>query len=167
MIGGDDRWFTVASALLNGVQAKLTTPVARACVVNGAIAWDAADCAALYTAWSQIYLSDEFPHPAEQPMGNCAQALEVGEFTVQVVRCAPSGSGTAPVRGADCGSLSAAALLMAVDAQQALAGVQLALCTLLGEEEIEDYLVGTITPVGPEGAATAVELHVLVALING
>jgi len=162
MITGDDRWFQLAQALLTAVQAALTVPVNRAGIVPGAIAWDGADCGALYVAWTRTYLSDQFPHAVEEPLGNCDPALEVTEFILQVVRCSPSGNTSrAPV---EADVLTPAALQLARDTQQMINASLGLLCGLKDAQQVEDYMLGEVRPVGPEGALVGAELNLAVSL---
>jgi hypothetical protein len=165
VITGDDRWYQVAALLRDAVQAALTVPVKRTGVVPGAIAWDAADCGALYVAWTQTYYSDEFPHRVDAPLGNCAPALSITEFTVQVVRCEPSvDTSRAPVGTA---VLDSAAQQLAIDSQQMSAAVLALLCSMTDPpSRIEDFLMGPVLPVGPEGGLIAAELSVAVGLVR-
>lgn len=164
MITGDDRWFQVATALLNAVRAALTVPLVRGGVVAGAIAWDGGDCGALYVSWTHQFYSDDFPHALVQPLGNCAPALEVAEFTLQVVRCSPSADTSRNPVGFDV--LSTAAQQLAVDAQQMMSAVLAQLCAMQLNQQIEDYMMGSVMPVGPEGGLVAVEVNAAVALIR-
>lgn len=163
MIKGDDRWYQVAQALLTAVQTALTTPVTRAGIVPGAIAWDGPDCGALYVAWTQTYLSDDFPHTVQQPFGGCDPALEVTEFTIQVARCTPSGDTSRSPVGVD--PLQAQAYQLALDTQQMVDAVLQLMCGLTNPpESVSSYLMGPVMPIGPEGGIVAAELSIAVGL---
>jgi len=164
MITGDDRWYQVAALLLGAVQGGLTTTVNRAGIVPGAIAWDGADCGALYLTWTQLYPSDSFPHATVEPFGDCGPAIEVMEYTLQVVRCTPTGDTSRSPVGVR--QLSDTARQLMVDAQQMVDLTTGLLCGLKDPSvgDIYDYMLGVTMPVGPEGGLVATELNIAVGL---
>lgn len=164
MITGDDRWFQVCDRISTAVQAELGTPVGRAGVVPGLIAWDECDCGLLAVTWALLMASDAFPQEKVYADGNCTAAWEVAEIAVQVIRCAPGPDsvGNPP----SVASLADAARLMDTDATQMRRACNVLLCTMKDDGDIVDSMVNRITPQGPQGDCTGSELRVLVALPN-
>lgn len=164
MIAGDDRWYTVCDRISIAVQAELTTPVGRAGVVPGMIAWDDVGCGLLAVTWALLMASDTFPQEKIYADSNCTAAWEVAEIAIQVVRCTPmpDSISTAPTTAA----LRSAAQLMAKDATQMRRACNTLLCTMKDDLEIVDFMVNRITPQGPQGDGVGSELRVYVALPN-
>jgi hypothetical protein len=166
VITGTARWYTVGRHLVDAVHTGLTSKPGRVGMVPGEIAWDACDCGGmLAVTLSRAYLADVFPEEAETVNGACSAPYEVGQFTVSVVRCAPQPEGAEAAPPAD--ELDAAAGLLLQDTTEMMDSVAALMCRLQDEDEIMDYLVGAVEPVGPEGGCVGVSLTVRAGLVRG
>jgi hypothetical protein len=171
VINGALTWYNLAYQLAQAVQEALTVDAPRVSVVPGEIAWDDADCGAVYATWNRVFYSDVFPEPVSHPAGNCWPTLKAAEFVLQIVRCTapPPGlpGGLAVTTGPAVEDLEASAQQLSRDTEEASAAVARWLCQAMEDNDISNWLAMEITPVGPLGNAVAVELHVLVAVTNG
>lgn len=166
MISGPGRWYTVGGHILAAVKAGLSSKPSRAGQVPGEIAWDACDCGGmLAVSLSRLYLSEVFPEESEAFNGACQPPYEVAQFTVAVVRCAPNPDGIESAPKAD--ELDTAAGLLLQDATEMLDAVSSELCRLKADDEVLDYLVTPVEPVGPEGGCVGVNVTVRVCLMRG
>jgi hypothetical protein len=150
----------------DAVNAALVPAVPSATVVPGAIAWDSADCGALYVSAVRYYHSNEFPDIVALPTGNCDASWDAAEIVVQVVRCVngPDGSQSiAPPRGA----LDGAAQQIASDAWYMMTSVTALLCQLEEQGTIGYYLLGETIPLGPTGANGGTDLRVVIGISRG
>jgi hypothetical protein len=163
VITGPLKWYTVASALETAVYAELTTKPDRHSVVPGAIAWDECDCGLLAVSVAQVFLSDRFPDQVGAPAGiRCDAAYEVGEFVIQIIRCAPGADGQslAPTTAA----LDASAQEVLRDAYETLKAASETLCTMQDARDISSFMLRPLTAQGPSGDCVGNELRVYVAL---
>jgi hypothetical protein len=163
MITGPLKWYTVAEALRVAIDAELTVAPARSSVVPGAIAWDECDCGLLAVSVAQIFLSDTFPDQLANKAGTrCDAAWEVGEFVLQIIRCAPQPEDgkLAPTTPA----LDASAQEVLRDAYELLLGASVKLCQMSDAQDIVDFIMRPLTAQGPSGACVGSELRVFVAL---
>jgi hypothetical protein len=160
------KFYTVASTLVTAVQEALTTEVDRAGVVPGQIAWDGGDCGLLAASVGPVYLSDVFPHELQDVIGYCSASWEVSELTFQLVRPAPgpeSNQSLYPTRDA----LDTAAQLLATDGWLMLTTLSQQLCQMRLADTIVDFLLGQVTPIGPEGGLMAQQVTVYIGLPRG
>lgn len=163
LITGPLKWYTVAAALETAVYAELSIKPARHSVVPGAIAWDECDCGVLAVSVAQIFLSDRFPDQVAAPAGiRCDAAWEVGEFVIQVIRCAPNppDSLTAPTTA----ELDASAQEVLRDAYEMLKATSETLCSMEDDRDISSFMLRPLTAQGPSGGCVGNELRVFVAL---
>jgi hypothetical protein len=166
LITGPLKWYTVAETVRSAIMADLTTLPDRSAVVPGAIAWDECDCGLLAVSVARIYLSDNFPQPLTEKVGvaACDAAWDVGEFVVQLIRCAPNpeGDALAPTVAA----LDASAQEILRDAYELLQSVTVTLCEMKEQpdREIIDFFVNPLTSQGPSGGCVGSEVRFLVAL---
>lgn len=160
-ITGTDRWTTVALRLKAAVAAELTVSPDRMANVPGNIAWDECTCGLLAVTLVRVYFSDEFPEVQATRTGGCDSIYEVGEFSVEVVRCAPApvGQELSPT----VASQELAAALLQQDMAETLNGLSRYLCSI-ADDDIENYLVGPGQSSGPEGDCVGIQVRVLVAL---
>lgn len=162
MITGSLKWYTVASTIEQAVYAQLSEKPARHGVVPGAIAWDNCDCGLLAVSLVQVYLSDAFPDPLGRKLGACDATTEVGEFVLQLLRCAPNPeSMVIPPSVAD---LDASAQEVMRDAYEILLGASVKLCQMNRDRDIRDFILRPLTAQGPSGGCVGNELRFLVAL---
>lgn len=164
MISGTARWYTVGGRLVTAVRAGLSSSVGRAGQVPGDIAWDNCTCeGVLAVTTPRIYLSEDFPDEAEAPVSiRCQAPYEVGEFTVSVIRCAPTPDGQEMAPSAD--ELDAAAGLLLQDMTETLGAVSALLCQMKEDDEVSDYVINPVESAGPEGACVGFTLRVRVSL---
>ncbi|WP_086559978.1 hypothetical protein [Streptomyces africanus] len=163
MIDGPARWYTLGTYLVTAVRDGLSSKPNRSGQVPGEIAWDSCDCGGmLAVSLSRLYLSETFPEESEAVNGACQPPYEVGQFTVAVVRCAPNPDGVEAAPPAD--ELDTAAGLLLQDATEMLGAVSAALCRLKEDDEVLDYLVTPVEPVGPEGGCVGVNMTVRIGL---
>lgn len=163
MITGELKWYTVASTLEQAVYDELTTKPDRHSVVPGAIAWDECDCGLLAVSVARIFLTETFPDELSRRIGNaCDAPYEVGEFVMQIVRCAPNPDdlGNAPTTA----ELDASAQEVLRDAYEMLHAVSVKLCQMNAAREISDFMVRPLTAQGPSGGCVGNELRAYVAL---
>lgn len=165
MFTGPTKYYQVASGILAALTLGVTTSLDRRSIVPGAIAWDECSCGLLAVSIGQVYVSEEFPGPAEGVIGTaCDAPLEVVEIIVQVVRCAPL-----PVNGAQSPTVKAqdnASLIMARDMQEVTASVTEWICENR-DDTIMDGMVMPSVPQGPEGDCVGIEQHFLISLPRG
>lgn len=163
MIMGPMKWYEVAVALQQAVFTGLSVKPQRAGVVPGAIAWDECDCGMLAVSLNQVYMSEIFPNPAGQKVGACDAPYEVGEFVIQIVRCAPN-----PVSleqpAPSVLDLDASAKEVLLDAYELLKSASTELCQMKADREISDFFLRPLTAQGPLGGCVGNELRVLVSL---
>lgn len=164
MISGQDRWYTVGRRMVDAVRTGLTASVARAGLVPGEIVWDACSCdGALYVSTPRVFYSEAFPEPEEAPVSaRCRAPYEVAEFTVAVVRCAPTGDPAQNEPTAD--ELDTAAGVLLQDAVNVLEALMALMCRMQDADEISDYLVSPAESNGPQGDCVGVDVTVRVAL---
>jgi hypothetical protein len=164
VITGPLKWYTVAAALEAAVYAELSTKPDRHSVVPGAIAWDECDCGLLAVSVAQIYLSDSFPNPATAPAGiRCDAAYEVGEFVLQIIRCAPNPDGVDDLVPTTT-ALDASAQEVLQDAYELLKGASEQLCQMDDARDISSFMLRPLTSQGPTGGCVGNELRAYVAL---
>jgi hypothetical protein len=165
VIEGKARWYTVGQNLVASVRTGLTSKPKRAGQVPGEIAWDSCDCGGmLAVSMTRLYLSETFPEESETVSGSCQPPYEVGQFTVAVIRCAPQPEGAETAPRAD--ELDTAAGLLLQDATEMLDSVAALMCRLKNDDQVLDYLVTPVEPVGPEGTCVGVNLTVRVCLVR-
>lgn len=164
MITGPSRWYTVGAYLVTAVKDGLSVSVERYGQVPGDIAWDSCTCkGVLAVTVPRIYLSELFPDEAEAPVGALCQApYEVGEFTVSVIRCAPSPEGQEMAPPAAALDTSAGILLK--DMAETMDAVSALMCTLKESGTVSDYIVTPAESAGPEGGCVGFTLRVRVSL---
>jgi hypothetical protein len=165
VITGALKWHTVAESLRAAVHAELTTEPARSSVVPGAIAWDECDCGLLAVSVAQVFLTEQFPDQLARRIGNaCDAPYEVGEFVIQVVRCAPNpdDAGTPPTTA----ELDTSAQEVLTDAYEMLKGASVKLCQMNAAREISDFMLRPLTAQGPAGGCVGNELRAYVALLR-
>lgn len=162
MISGPLKWYTVAEALRIGIQAELTVQPLRSVTMPGAIAWDECDCGLLAVSVDQIFLSEDFPIQLTVRTSGCDAPWEVGEFVIQLIRCAPvpQGQDLSPTVAA----VDASAQEVLRDAYETLLGATSTLCQMTEDRDIVDFFLRPLTSQGPSGGCVGNELRVFVAL---
>lgn len=164
------KFYHVAAALLAAVQAALVPALdstARIGVVPGAIAWDDCACGALYVSLGPVHLSDDFPNQETAVVGPCSAAWEVCEIMIQVLRCAPTAATNTQSLAPSVAANDAAAQLLAADGFNLLNAVANEMCQERAGNEIIEFLIGSVVPLGPEGGCMGQELTVLVGMPRG
>lgn len=146
----------------------------RACVVAGEIAWDDCECGQLTVAMQNAYEASgtTTPRASTETPGRreCGAPLFVGTFVVTILRCAPTGTDAAPPT---CEELEAFARAATEDAWAVRAGVICCLSDAIrirlpnGTKLYVDFVTGTQTFVGPQGACGGSALPVTVTIHNG
>ncbi|MFM9656840.1 hypothetical protein [Streptomyces scabiei] len=165
MITGVDKWYTVAERIRQAVHDELTTQPARSGVVPGAIAWDECDCGLLAVSVARIFLTETFPDELSRRIGNaCDAPYEVGEFVIQVVRCAPNPDD--PMNAPAVAELSTSAQEVLRDAYEMMHGTSMLLCEMNRDREIADFMLRPLTAQGPSGGCVGNELRAYVALLR-
>jgi hypothetical protein len=165
VITGELKWYEVASTLEQAVYAELTTKPTRHSVVPGAIAWDECDCGLLAVSVARIFLTETFPDELSRRIGNaCDAPYEVGEFVIQVVRCAPNPDDA--VTPPTTAELDASAQEVLQDAYEMLRAVSVTLCEMNAAREISDFMLRPLTAQGPAGGCVGNELRAYVALLR-
>lgn len=146
----------------------------RACVISGELAWDECECGQLTVAIVSEYESNGTAIPragAENPgRRSCGPPLYVANYVVTMLRCAPTGTNTAPPT---CAELEAFARMSTEDAWAVRLGVICCLDEAIsnrlpnGTKLYRDFVVGTQTRIGPQGACGGSALPVSVTIDNG
>lgn len=164
MISGTDRWYVLGGYLVTAVRNGLTAGVSRYGQVPGEIAWDNCTCeGVLAVSVPRIYLAEVFPDETEGPVGvRCQAPYEVAEFTVSVIRCAPTPEDGEQAPPAD--ELDSSAGLLLQDMTETMTAISARLCQLHDAEDISDYLITPAEAAGPEGACVGFNLRVLISL---
>jgi hypothetical protein len=171
VISGDNKWFTVCQTILTAAHAGLSTDVNRALITTGQIAWDDCCDGQLAVSYTRTSPTESFPTEAVtiSPYGDgieCAPPYEIGEISVQIIRCAPQA-----LNGQDAPSpdvLTAYALQTLIDANQIRKAVAAALCALKADvTQRFDYFMRDQIMLGPEGGCAGSELHVYAGLAAG
>jgi hypothetical protein len=168
MISGDDKWYTVCNTILAAASQGLVLPVNRSLITTGQIAWD--DCCNGQLAVSLTRTSPTEAFPTEaitlsqySDSFECTPPYEIGEITVQIVRCHPS-----DVNAPSPDALSKAALQTMKDANQIKRAVSAALCSLKANVPNRfDYFVRAQPFLGPEGGCAGSELYLYTGLAVG
>jgi len=171
VISGDDKWYQVCQAVLTAASNGLSVPVNRYLITTGEIAWD--DCCAGQLAVSYTRTSPTESFPTEQitlsqfsDSTDCTPPYEIGEITVQIVRCAPQALNgqTAP----SVTTLSDHARQNMIDANQIRRSVSVALCALKASIPNRfDYFIRSQLMIGAEGACDGSELYLYAGLAVG
>lgn len=164
MIIGDDRWYQVADLINTAVYNELTLKPGRSGVVPGMVAWDDCCSGTLATTWALIFGSDVFPQEQSYVTGNCDTAWEVAEIVIQLIRCAPTPSGSPNQLAPSVASLASAARQMAIDVTQSRRAAARLLCTMKDDDDIVDFKVNRHSSLGPEGGCVGIELRMYVGL---
>jgi hypothetical protein len=165
VISGPLKWYEVASRVEQAIYADLTEKPDRHSVVPGAIAWDACDCGLLAVSLVQIYVSELFPDLQSRRVGNkCDAPYEVGEFVVQLIRCAPNPDDQTGVPTVE--ALDASAREVDRDAYEVLKAVSELLCQMNADREISDFMLRPLTSQGPSGGCVGNELRFFVSLLR-
>jgi hypothetical protein len=168
-IKGDDKWFTVCSAVLTAASNGLTLPVNRYVITTSQIAWD--DCCAgqLAVSLTRTAPTESFPTEAVTLVGSsgdCVPPYETAEITVQITRCAPQALNGKDAPTPD--ALTQHAKQNMIDANQIKHAVSLALCALKADFTTGfDYFVRSQLFLGPEGACDGSELYLYAGLAVG
>jgi hypothetical protein len=165
MITGPLKWYTVAARIRDAVYNELTTKPSRSGVVPGAIAWDECDCGLLAVSLAQVYLTETFPDQLARKVGNaCDAPYEVGEFVIQVVRCAPNPDD--PMNAPTVADLDASAQGVLQDAYEMLKGTSVLLCEMNQARDISDFMLRPLAAQGPSGGCVGNELRAYVSLLR-
>lgn len=170
ILTGPLKWYTVCAGIVDAVNTALSNPVARACVVPGAIAWDAGECGLLAVSLVQVNPSNEFPVTETTSLGNCTPALEVAEIVLQVMRCAPGIGEASDQLGAlapACEDLDASAQVTTTDAHEILVAVTTYMNGLRYGVTVIDWAPGSVVTMGPEGGVVGNEMRLMAGLPYG
>lgn len=163
---GSLRWYSLAKAILDYVNANTTSKFARVVVTPGLIAWDGCDCGALYIMVNQNYDSEDFPmQKIEKDISDaCSAPYEGAEFVLQCMQCAPTpqGNSTAPPVADE----DAAARLVRRDAYEVRKAVRTFLCAARNSEDVENFIIDVQIVQGPSGGCVGTELRFRIALMQ-
>lgn len=142
-------------------------PLTRFCaLVPGDIAWDACDCGMFAQTITQTYSSNTFPAPAtDNPTTACGPNLIVADVLATIVRCIP-GLNPNTNEPPPCADLLDAALILECDRQALRDGVRCFLRSLYQTDVIDNFSLGAITAVGPQGLCGGIALSYRFSLIN-
>ena len=171
MITGDNKWFVVCQAILTAAHNGLSTDVTRALITTGQIAWDDCCDGQLAVSYTRTSPTESFPVEAVtiSPYGDgieCAPPYEIGEISVQIVRCAPQALNGQNAPSTD--ALLKASLQTLIDANQIRKAVAVALCALKADvTQRFDYFMRDQLMLGPEGGCVGSELHLYAGLAVG
>lgn len=172
----------IAHKLLACVCAELTLTAAKvdgqpgcpcvACVVPGKPAWDncTGDCSGAETVGQltvnldKIFPTSAFPTETKDVMGsrNCAPVRQAAEFVITLLRCAPTyaPNGCPP----SCEEQAAAARILHVDATAVINAVMCCFPETTAARRGQQFTMGQLRTLGPEGQCVGIEQRVTVAL---
>lgn len=146
----------------------------RSCVISGELAWDECECGQLTVAIQNEFEASgtNLPRSGTETPGRraCGPPLYTANYLVTMLRCAPTGTNTAPPT---CDELEAFARMTTEDAWAVRAGVICCLDEAItgklpnGTRLYHDFVVGTQTRIGPQGACGGSQLPVSVTINNG
>lgn len=146
----------------------------RACVIVGERADDNCECGQLTVSMDTAFEASgtNVPRAATETPGrrSCGPPLFVFNYTVTILRCAPTGTNTAPPT---CEELEDSAKRASEDAWAVRAGVICCLDEAISQplpnrtRLYRDFVVGTQAWVGPRGACVGSALPVSVTIDNG
>lgn len=151
----------VVEKLIQTPESGGVPPKMRVCLlVPGNIAWDSCDCGQFAQTIQRDYPSVSFPADASELVigagGGCSSRPIVYQVLASITRCVPGPQQSgAPPR---CDALQASAAIMAADAYVLRTAVECCLEDMQDANEIEKFVVGNVTYVGPEGNCAGVEL---------
>lgn len=168
--------FTNISVVVTGVAASVLEELdqhacgpalTRVCtLVPGDIAWDECDCGMFAQSITQTYPSNAFPTPAtDTPTTPCGPNLIVVDVLATIVRCIP-GVDPNTNNPPTCDALFNAAQILECDRQALRAGVRCFLHELRAVDIIDNFSVGAVTSVGPQGLCGGVALSYRFSLLN-
>lgn len=169
-LSGSGAAYTIAHDALDAVKEQLAEGLggvpARSCVVPGAIAWDECDtCGQLAIAAQRIFPTTNFPTEDNTSSSQCGSAAFLGiDFTVQIIRCAPTidESGNPP----SCDALDRCAKIVMQDAYYVICAITTLLDALIASDAIVDYLLRQQLFIGPEGACTGSDFVFTVGVLR-
>lgn len=168
--------YTIAADLLECAQLSLSEggqpDPCRICVVPGEISWDqCANGGQLIMGINRVYYSNSFPLEltgetagATNPL--CGPAMVVADYTLSLMRCAPTVTGNPP-RFPTCAALDEVAQLVALDSFYMRNGILCCLRDMQRALTIVDYRMTAATVNGPLGDCVGNELSLLVAVTHG
>lgn len=175
MLTGSAAFYTIITNVLHDLADALAITMggrpSRIVIMPGGIAWDecGADCGSLIASLGEVYLTDTFPHmgtirnPVE--LSYCRASWMVGNFVIQILRCAPVPQGN---------ELTVSDTALAASAQVVMSDACIVLdnaaCSLQRMKDIDmfiDYSVSNSVMQGPEGGCVGSELSVSIALDRG
>jgi hypothetical protein len=169
LLTGAGASYTVASAVLARIVSDLAAAGVwdarngRSGVVPGAIAWDGCEqCGLLVVSLARTYYTDDFPTQSTAPQSSCQGAFLASEFTVQLIRCAPTVD--AQGKGPSVTALDTSAQQIMGDAWLVLTATCCKLAELVLADQIVEYIVNQMVPVGPEGACVGTQVNFTVAM---
>lgn len=167
--------WTVANRLLDCAAAEIATTTGGApltsCVTMGEVAWDECTCGELRITFQRESPSLQFPNPVgnsnnEFSTTRCGHPLQVWMLEMSMLRCQPVGEGNEPP---DCADLELASQLAVEDAIAMRGAVECCLQTeyntksALGVRNVNQWLTGVQTFVGPQGACGGSVLPITIA----
>lgn len=166
-IKGDDKWFQVCQTILTAASNGLTKPANRYLITTGQIAWDDCCDGQLAVSYTRTSPTENFPTEQVTKVGmDCDPAYEIGEITVQIVRCAPQALNGQNAPSVD--ALTAHAKQNLIDANQVRRSVAVALCQLHSDMSSGfDYFIRAQLMIGAEGACDGSELYLYAGLAAG
>lgn len=164
----------IKNCVLEWLETTSTGLPERACVISGELAWDECECGQLTVAVLNEFESVDtnIPRSGTETPGrrSCGPPLYTINYMVTMLRCAPTGTNTEPPT---CDELEAFERMTTEDAWAVRAGVicclDEAISTRLpnGTKLYRDFVVGTQTRIGPQGACGGSQLPVSVTIDNG
>jgi hypothetical protein len=164
----------IKECVLDWLELTSTGVPDRACVIAGEVAWDNCECGQLTVSMQSNYEASgtSLPRSGTETPGrrSCGPPLFTVNYLVTMLRCAPTGTATAPPT---CEELETYARMTAEDAWAVRAGVICCLDEAIsvrlsnGTKLYRDFVVGTQTFVGPQGACGGSQLQVAVTVDNG
>lgn len=169
-----EKFHTIAQQILTCAESALEDsvggPVEFACVVPGQLAWDACQCGQLAVSSVRTFPSVMFPTEdiasPQARQSHCGHPFLVTEYSVQMIRCAPSPQGTE--MSVPCEALQESARILHDDAMRVRNRVFCCLRDLYDStthmNKITDFLVSGTTFQGPEGGCVGFETRVFVGI---
>ncbi|MEU2743649.1 hypothetical protein ABZ656_52505 [Streptomyces sp. NPDC007095] len=143
-----------------------------ACVVPGKPAWDncTSDCSGAQTPGQltvnldRLFPTSAFPAETKDVLGsrNCLPVRQAAEYVITLLRCAPTftENGCPP----SCEEQAEAARIVHVDATSVINAVMCCFPDTGGGRRGQQFMMGQLRVLGPEGQCVGVEQRVTVAL---
>lgn len=156
---------SVQSAVLGALTATPTgwDAKSRNEIVPGELAWDECECGLFAIQWQSISYTQAFPNPTQRLSDGCRPFVALA-LQLTVLRCAPNPGTHGEAPSAD--ALTAATWVQLDDAEALLTGTSAAGKVLDDANQILQYALAAVTPLGPQGGCVGVTQQMFLGFAN-